>query len=158
MKKDATPEELEADFVRQGIPTDGVKFDKLAEAMQGGRDVPGWEPPRVLPSNWREVERGPDGAKYMSAAASLACILSCSIESDGRAWLHMSISHRSRIPTWGELRVTKELFLGDREAIQILPPKAKYINLHPNVLHLFALLEEKEATGLPDFTGGTGSI
>jgi hypothetical protein len=158
MNKDSTPEEIEADFDKLGVPKDGVKFDRLAEAMSGARDVPGWEPPRVLPSNWREVERGLDGAKYISDAASLACVLSCSIESDGRPWLHMSVSHRKRIPTWGELRVTKELFLQDREAIQILPPKAKYINIHPNVLHLFALLDEKASTGLPDFTGGTGSI
>lgn len=153
-----TADELKASFIRKGLTLEGVDFEKLSEAMSGKRDVPGWEPPRILPSNWREVERAPDGAEYFSAAARLACILSCSIEDDGRAWLHLSVRHKTRIPTWGELRVCKEQFLGDRQAIQVLPPKAKYINIHPNVLHLFALLDLEEWMGLPDFTGGTGSI
>lgn len=145
-------------FVSLGIPTDGVDFAKLAEVDAGILDVPGWEAPRVLPASWREVKRVPDGAQYFHAEARLSCILSCAFETDGRAWLHLSVKHQTRIPTWGELRICKEQFLGDREAVQILPPKAKYINIHTHVLHLFALLSPTAPTGLPDFTNGTGSI
>ncbi len=152
-----TAAEIRAHFDKIGVPADGVNFEGLADAMDGRRDVPGWEPPRVLPTSWREVERGPDGAKYMNANARLICILSCSVELDGRAWLHLSCSHAQRIPTWGELRVCKEQFLGDREAYSVVPPRARYVNIHNNVLHLFALLDE-QATALPDFTGGTGSL
>lgn len=93
----------------------------------------------------------------MNAAARLTAILSCNIEQDGRAWLHLSMSHHERIPTWKEQRVMKEQFLGDREAYSILPPRARYVNIHNNVLHLFALLDETQSA-LPDFTGGSGSL
>jgi len=152
-----TPDEIRAEWTKRDLSLDNVDFDALAAAQSGRRDVPGWEPPRVLPASWREVQRGPDGAKYMNANARLVCILSCSVELDGRAWLHMSCSHATRIPTWGELRVCKEQFLGDREAYSVMPPRARYVNLHNNVLHLFALLDES-VTALPDFTGGSGSL
>lgn len=152
-----TADQLRTQADDLGLQTDRVDFDALAKAQDGRRDVPGGDPPRVLPASWREVQRGRDGAKYMNASARLGCILSCSIEADGRAWLHMSVSHAQRIPTWGELRVCKEQFLGDREAYSVMPPRARYVNLHKNVLHLFALLDET-ASALPDFTGGTGSL
>jgi hypothetical protein len=155
--KRPTADDVRREMEATGLQVDGVDFEALADAQDGRRDVQGWEPPRVLPASWREIERGPDGAKYVNASASLLCILSCSVEADGRAWLHMSCSHAKRIPTWGELRVCKEQFLGDREAYSVMPPRARYVNLHPNVLHLFALLDEQQAA-LPDFTGGTGSI
>lgn len=142
-----------------GVSTDGINFDELARRQNDdGRRVAGWEAPRILPPSWREVERDHSGsAKYVNPAARLACILSCDVEDDGRAWLHLSVSHATRIPTWGELRIAKEQFLGDREAYQVLPPRARYVNIHNNVLHLFALLDES-ASALPDFTGGTGSL
>jgi hypothetical protein len=153
-----TADDVKAIYEQQGISTEGLDLEKIA-AVHNDPNVPqGWEPPRVLPANWIEVMRLADGAKYTSPNQKLAAILSCGYESDQRAWLHLSVSHRDRIPTWGEFRTTKELFLGDREAIQVLPPKAKYVNLHPNVLHAFALLDINEKIGLPDFTGGTGSI
>lgn len=160
MSTDVTPDELRAELVRLGLATDTVDFDKLAKA-QNDRDrrVPGWDAPRVLPANWLEHTRDDDGgAKYVNAAGRLVAILSCSRESDGRAWLHLSVSHALRVPTWGELRTCKETFLGDREALSIMPPRARYVNLHPNVLHLFALLNPEAETGLPDFSGGTGSL
>jgi hypothetical protein len=152
-----TADELREYWISRNLSTNGIDFEALAAAQSGPRDVPNWEPPRVLPASWREVERGSDGAKYMNAAARLLCIMSCSIELDGRAWLHLSVSHVARIPTWGEMRVCKEQFLGDREAYSIMPPRARYVNIHPRVLHLFALLEEK-ASALPDFTAATGSL
>jgi hypothetical protein len=67
------------------------------------------------------------------------------------------VSHRNRVPSWRELVSVKELFLGDREAYKVLPPKSRYVNIHPNVLHVFALLDE-HASALPDFTRGTGGL
>lgn len=87
----------------------------------------------------------------------LVVILTCSYEQDDRAWLHLSVSHRSRLPSWREVREAKEIFLGEREAYQVLPPPARYVNLHPNVLHLFALLD-KDQVALPDFSRGTRSL
>jgi len=46
---------------------------------------------------------------------------------------------------------------GTVEAYQVIPPKARYVNINERVLHVFALLDEA-ATALPDFTRGTGSL
>lgn len=158
-ERPVTADEVRAAFEIRGVQTEGVDFDALAAAQNNdGRRVPGWQAPRVLPASWVELDRDrAGGARYTNRNARLIAILSCEVESDGRAWLHLSVSHAQRIPTWGELRVCKELFLGDREAYSIMPPRARYVNLHNNVLHLFALLDEA-AAALPDFTGGTGSL
>ncbi|HEY3493710.1 MAG TPA: hypothetical protein VGK73_03445 [Polyangiaceae bacterium] len=65
-------------------------------------------------------------------------------------WAHLSVSvaRPERIPNWGELRWCKEYFLGDRKAIQVLPPRAEYVNIKDNVLHLYAPLAHDP---LPDF-------
>lgn len=115
-----------------------------------------WQPPTVLPPSWELVARSPDGAKYVAELLGLAAIISCRVEDDGRPWIHLSVSHRARVPSWREMRECKEVFLADREAYSVLPPRARYVNIHPNVLHLFALLDG--ASVLPDFTSGTGSL
>jgi hypothetical protein len=146
-------------MAKRGIDGSGVDFTKLAEQqVDNARRVAGWEAPRILLPEWRELDRGDDGARYLNAQRRLMAILSCSMERDGRAWLHLSVSRtaKDRLPSHGEMRICKEAFLGDREAYAVWPPKARYVNL-VEVLHLFALLDET-AAALPDFTGGTGSI
>lgn len=135
-----------------------ARFDlALALAARDGSVVPaGWSPPTVLPPLWAILERGEDGAKYLADTLGLAAILSCRIEADGRAWLHLSVSRSSRVPSWRELRECKDIFLGDREAYSVMPPESRYVNLHPFCLHMFALLDG--STALPDFTGGSGSL
>lgn len=49
--------------------------------------------------------------------------------------------------TWNDLGGAKETFLGDVLAIQLLPPKDSYVNLHPYCLHLFRRLD---AETVPD--------
>lgn len=134
----------------------GVDLVAAAAAADASVVPAEWSPPTVLPPAWELIIRSPDGAKYMSELLNLAAIISCRIEADGRPWIHLSVSHRVRVPSWREMRECKELFLGDREAYSVLPPKARYVNIHPNVLHLFALLDG--APALPDFTSGTGSL
>jgi hypothetical protein len=137
---------------------EGIDWRKLkAHQCDVSTLVADWKPPTVIPATWTIVDMHVDGAVYRSRLLELAVILSCSREADDRSWLHVSVSHPRRLPTWRELTMVKELFLGDREAYQVLPPKDRYINIHPNVLHLFALLDDK-ASALPDFTGGTGSL
>jgi len=139
------------------LNAEGVDFDALEREVAAQRTPAGWEAPRVLPPQWREVDRNPEGGVTMYQSHHIRVILSCSIEADERAWLHMSISTRDRIPNWNELAHAKRVFLGDREAYQVIPPKARYVNINEKVLHLFALLDEN-ATALPDFTRSTGSI
>lgn len=80
---------------------------------------------------------------------SLSVIVSGSTEADGRRWAHVSLSRPSRLPSWDDVREVKDAFIGrDRKAIQVLPPEAEYVNIHPHVLHLWCCLD---GDGLPDF-------
>lgn len=71
------------------------------------------------------------------------------IVSDGNNWDHVSVSietinEKTRLPTWEELNWIKNLFWDeDEEVIQIHPKKSNYINVHPNVLHLWRPQKEK---------------
>lgn len=139
------------------LPRDFVAASLALAAV--GDDLPprdAWSPPAVLPPFWELVSRAEDGAAYRNDQAGLAAIITCSKELDGRFWIHLSLSHRARLPRWAELVEAKELFLGNREAYQVIPPRERYVNIHPNVLHLWAPLDG--APPLPDFTRGTGSI
>lgn len=110
--------------------------------------------PRPPPAGWRLVEEALDGASYCSVrrVEGLFLILSGATESDGKRWLHLSVSHRQRIPTWDEFRRAKEAFLGDRYALTVLPPRREFVNIHPRVLHCFAPLDP-EAWPCPEFSG-----
>ena len=155
-----TEAEIRADFERLGLSTTGVDFEKLATAQRDdSRRVPDWEAPRDLSADWKEYFRDDQGsAGWINAQRRLKVFLSCSFEQDGRAWLHVTVSHTTkRTPTHGELRIVKETFLGDRYAFAIYPPRAKYVNIG-EVLHLFALLDEAAPSPLPDFTADTGSL
>jgi len=60
------------------------------------------------------------------------------IASDGKGWEHVSVSLEKRTPSWEEMCWVKDLFWGDDECvIQYHPPRQKYVNLHPNCLHLW---------------------
>lgn len=112
--------------------------------------------PLVLPASWRIVEARPDGIKYTQAATGLTVIVSGARELDERRWLHMSLAHPERLPSWNELRDTKRWVLGARvKAVMVLPEETEYVNIHPFCLHLFASID---GNPLPDFTRGSGSL
>lgn len=81
----------------------------------------------------------------------LMVIVSGRTEADGRRWIHVSFSHPNRSPTWETTVLVKKAFLGDRKALQVLPPEAEYVNIHPYCLHLWCCLD---GDGLPDFRVG----
>jgi hypothetical protein len=113
-----------------------------------------------LPKGWKLVQPGADGGAWVGRIAGqpLVVIWSLAYEADGALWLHVSASHRSRVPTWAEMCAVKELFIGpDRWAVQLHPPATEHINIHPLCLHLFAPFSP-EAWPLPDFAAGLGTI
>ncbi len=58
---------------------------------------------------------------------------------DGFRW-HLSISHPQRYPTWDEMKDARyRLLPDDCYMIQILPPKAQYLNVHERCFHLIEL-------------------
>lgn len=57
---------------------------------------------------------------------------------DGVAWEHVSVSTKSRCPTWDEMAAVKKLFWRDDEmVIQLHLPLAEHVNIHPYCLHLW---------------------
>jgi len=50
---------------------------------------------------------------------------------------HLSISTKTRYPTWEEIKDARYSLLPDNITMaMLLPPKAEYVNLHPNCFHL----------------------
>lgn len=112
--------------------------------------------PMVLPAGWQTVRTTDDGAMYMSRDG-MSVIVSWHKEDDGRHWLHVSCARKNRLPSWDDVADVKRMFVGDgRYAYQVIPPKSKHVNIHPNCLHLWAPLEG--AQPLPDFTHGGNTI
>lgn len=121
---------------------------------------------------WDRSDVRVDGAKYRrvdKTRGALQVIVSSSREDDGRRWLHVSASRvwlvRNRLgaflaeqalPSYEDLKLVKREFVGeDKRAIQVFPPSAEHVNIHPCVLHLWHCVD---GDGLPDFTQGSGSI
>ena len=107
--------------------------------------------PTTLQSNVKEREVWANVASYWVRLNGVKLLALLSAECvDGELWAHLSVSAQApkRIPTWPELAWCKQYFLGDRKAVQVLPPRAEYVNIHPHVLNLYAPLERDP---LPDF-------
>lgn len=106
--------------------------------------------PVALPG-WRLVQRGEDGELWRHRSGQSA-VWSVSTEADGRDWLHISTGFPDRLPKWTDLVAVKEWFAGtDSYGYQVAPPRKFYVNIHPNVLHLFVPLFDPPP--LPEFSG-----
>lgn len=158
LKAEVGEDKAKAARMGRVMNTETIDFEQLArmELARGNRKVDGWKHP-LPPPGWRLADDGIGEVNvfYQHRIMGLMVGLSCEREDDGRAYIHLSVSHRSRIPTWGELGKAKEAFLGDLEAYQVLPPRARYVNIDARVLNLYAPLD---GPVLPDFTRGTGGI
>ncbi len=109
----------------------------------------------ALPRAWCTIRTGEDGAAF-SHQDGRNVIVSVARESDGKRWLHASISRMGKMPTYDDLCEMKRLFVGrTRKAVEVFAPEAEHVNLHPTCRHLWACLD---GDPLPDFTRGTGSI
>ena len=112
-----------------------------------------------IPPSWNLIIRKEGGAAFQRG--NVQVIISVSYELDHKIWIHVSCSaFQGRIPclpSWEDMKRVKHDFIGpERWAYQVFPSEKQYVNLNPNVLHLFALLEGEPA--LPDFTHGIKSI
>lgn len=133
---------------------------RAAQEARSIGEVEAWEildactSPLRLP--WQCVTTTPDGGVWKNLRTGQAVIASVSREPDGRRWLHVSTSFAARLPSYAELCEVKRLFIGaDRRALQLFVPTAEHVNIHPHTLHLWHCVD---GDGLPDFTGGTGSV
>lgn len=103
------------------------------------------------PPGWRVIERRPDGVAWRVPGGRF--VIASTESLDGRRWVHLSMSHKSRMPTWPELIEMRDAVLGEHvEAYQVAPPAERYVNHHSNVLHLWACLDAPSGV-LPLFDG-----
>jgi hypothetical protein len=112
--------------------------------------------PLVIPVTWVVEADAVDGRRYFNRSTAHSLIVSGGTELDRRRWIHLSLAHPRRTPTWNELVGAKEFILGrDTYAYQVIPPRARYVDMHPHCLHLFHCID---CDPLPDFTRGSGSL
>lgn len=67
----------------------------------------------------------------------------------GELWAHLAITGRAAKPTEAEVSYCRDLFLGDRKAIQIFPRKIEQGDAGARSVHLYAPLE---SDALPSFS------
>jgi len=99
---------------------------------------------KPLPSKmelYRQPYRGVMGDAYNGALVNVPlptgerCMI---IFSDGGGWDHVSVSLKTRCPTWEEMCHVRDIFFMPEEyAVQYHPPKSLYRNIHPFCLHLW---------------------
>lgn len=60
------------------------------------------------------------------------------VASDGMGWEHVSVSCKTRCPSWSEMCFVKDVFWDDEEVVvEYHPPRSQYVNNHPHCLHLW---------------------
>ena len=57
---------------------------------------------------------------------------------------HVSFSRKFALPTWEQVKLVKERWFGDTEAMMVLPKQEDYVNLHPFTFHLWEIPERWE--------------
>jgi len=59
------------------------------------------------------------------------------VTKDAGHW-HLSVSHKTRYPTWDEIKYVRYKYLPNEiTAALLFPPKEQYVNVHPNCFHLW---------------------
>lgn len=108
--------------------------------------------PMVIPAGWEHcpsLQIGPLFAEVAMRHDGLKILASRDVDGDVH-WLHISVSHPRRYPTWEELRFVKDTFIGkDKEAVQIFPREQDYVNVHKNCFHLWHCLTGDTVPGNP---------
>lgn len=113
-----------------------------------------------IPPSWKCVQPEVGGGCFRRG--SIQVIFSVLRYEDGRTWIHVSACGRTGesswfLPSFEKLKRVKHDFIGeDKWAYQVFPSAKNYVNQHPYVLHLYALMDGSSA--LPDFTWGLGTI
>lgn len=109
-----------------------------------------------IPPGWRMIEERADGRFWLNRKRGLSVVASIAVEQDGLRWLHLSMAHTRRLPTYHEMVYLKRHWAGpDKKCLMVFPAEEEHVNIYPNCLHLFCCLE---GDALPDFTWKTGSL
>ena len=111
---------------------------------------------RKIPPGWTIVEEIDEAIMWRKEKAKMTVMASVAREQDDRVWIHLSMSHDNRMPTYEELYYLKRHWGGDDyKCIMVLPSRDEHVSLHQYCMHLFRCVDEDP---LPDFTWGMGMI
>jgi hypothetical protein len=111
--------------------------------------------PIILPPSWKQISSPLPFQKCFRKFNGLIVLVG-QFDHEGDRWLHVSCSHKNKLPKWKELREVKDIFVGkDKQAIQIFPPESQYVNIMKFCLHLWCNLSRDI---VPDFTRVIGMI
>ena len=114
---------------------------------------PGW---RIILDYRHQSPPIPPSIACLELKSNLRVITSIDIQRDNKAWLHVSMSHADRLPSYEEMVAVKRLFVGDDiTAYQVFPPIAEHVNLNSYCLHLWACLDGRVT---PNFCLADGQI
>lgn len=94
---------------------------------------------RIRSGPWASDRRyGPCGMFHVVGPLSRPLFIMAGAGQPDIPWEHVSVSRKQHPPTWVEMCWVKDLFWYDHECVmQLHPPKADYVNNHPNCLHLW---------------------
>lgn len=100
---------------------------------------------------------GPDGWRYLVIDPAVSSVIVSCATWDGVDWVHASIAHQGRMPTYEELAWLHQAVWPDGFAYQVFTPPANHVNIHEHALHLFGRLDGLRPIGMPEF-GEHGTI
>jgi hypothetical protein len=103
------------------------------------------------PKDWHFLQPWGDGHAFVHRNG-LRVLIDCEEKGDHRRWVHVSTSRKNWIPSHEDMCMVKAAFIGNRYAYAVFPPIEKYVNIHHNCLHLWALAEG-DGRVLPEFSG-----
>lgn len=135
----------------------GIKITSTTQGYHTCLTEEGWsyEFPIIEKPSWEQVP-SPPGFNFdfcfINRLDLRKVIVSCAKRPDdgNKRWLHVTVSHPHRMPTYKELTEVKRLFIGkDRKAIMVFPEQENHVNIHETCLHLWCCLDE---WGIPEFS------
>jgi hypothetical protein len=98
------------------------------------------------PSFWREFRNalGDMARAWEHKIDGLTVLRSVSTLKNGEKWIHVSLSRKSKMPTYEDLaRVKRDFFGEDVEAYQVFTKESDHVNVHSFCLHLWAPIDMK---------------
>jgi hypothetical protein len=86
-----------------------------------------------------------ENSRWFNRGALRVCVNREPSFEDSRLSWHLSISTRTRYPTWDEIKGARyDLVPNEIWMVQVLPPKEHFVNHHENTFHLWQSWEAAE--------------
>jgi hypothetical protein len=140
-----------------------AELGPLAAALMDADNRGIWEVvPHEPPADWTIARRNPDDRGYIAVDrrghdTGLCVHVNARWEPEvatdiSRRRVHLMVSHEHKMPSYGDRKATKGLFLGPEcQAFQSFPTGAHHTSIAPVALQLFSPVD---VPALPDFTRG----